>query len=144
VLGRRGHDLTAHWARAGSAATGMNPRNRANRRCRSRAYHCCRARSLVRRLLVASIVVISAASAAASSAGRAEPPSATLSVMNKGKGGPRRISCTALPCRGMSLRTSGTAWVADDRPLEVAGRVALVTEVGQGRGPRFERGPRGR
>ena len=34
-----------------------SPRNRANRRCRWLAYHACRARSLVRRVLVASIVV---------------------------------------------------------------------------------------
>jgi hypothetical protein len=34
-----------------------NPRNRANRRCRWRADHVCRARSLVRLVLVASIVV---------------------------------------------------------------------------------------
>jgi len=47
-------------------APGVNPKNRAKRRRRSRAYHCCRARSLVRRLLVASIVVVSAVDAAAS------------------------------------------------------------------------------
>ena len=67
-----------------SGAVGVNPKNRAKRRRRSWAYHCCRARSLVRRLLVASIVVISAVDAAGSAEGCAEPPSATLSGMNKG------------------------------------------------------------
>ena len=66
-------------ARGASGAPGVNPKNRAKRRRRSWAYHCCRARSLVRRLLVASIVVISAVDAAASAEGCAEPPSAMLS-----------------------------------------------------------------
>ena len=65
--------------RGASGAPGVNPRNRAKRRRRSWAYHCWRARSLVRRLRVASIVVISAVDAAASAEGCAEPPSATLS-----------------------------------------------------------------
>jgi hypothetical protein len=52
--------------------------------------------------------------------GRAESPSATLSVMNKRRGRHRRISCMALPRRAMDLRTGGTAWGADDEPLEVA------------------------
>jgi hypothetical protein len=64
-------------------APGVNPKNRAKRRRRSRAYHCCRARSLVRRLLVASIVVTSAVDAAASAEGCAEPASAKLSIVNK-------------------------------------------------------------
>ena len=70
--------------RGASGALGVNPRNRAKRRRRSWAYHCCRARSLVRRLLVASIVVISAVDPAASAEGRAERPSARLSAVNKG------------------------------------------------------------
>src|SRR5262245_1282952 len=117
--------------------------NRANRLWRSRAYHRCRARSLVRRLLVASIVVLSAVSADASSVGRAEHPSATLSIINKFMYYHIVISCTALPCRGRNLRTGGTVWGADDEPLEVAGEVAPAPEAGQGRGPRVERGPRG-
>src|SRR5262245_19319726 len=64
-------------------APGGNPKNRAKRRRRSWAYHRCRARSLVRRLLVASIVVVSAVDAAASAEGCAEPPSATLSAVYK-------------------------------------------------------------
>jgi hypothetical protein len=71
-------------ARGVPQAPGVNPKNRAKRRRRSWAYHCCRARSLVRRLLVASIVVISALGAAASAEGRAEPPSARLSAVNNG------------------------------------------------------------
>jgi len=67
-----------------SGAPGVNPKNRAKRRRRSRAYHCCRTRSLVRRLLVASIVVISAVDAAVSAEGRAKPASARLSAVNKG------------------------------------------------------------
>src|SRR3954468_18016534 len=59
-----------------------NPGKRASRRRRSRAYHCCRARSLVRRLLVASIIVNSAVDAAASAEGRARPASARLSAVN--------------------------------------------------------------
>ena len=70
-------------ARGVPGATGVNPKNRAKRRRRSWAYHCCRARSRVRRLLVASIVVISAVDAAASAEGCAEPPSATLSGVNE-------------------------------------------------------------
>ena len=66
-------------ARGASGTPGVNPKNRAKRRRRSWAYHCCRARSLVRRRLVASIVVISAVDAAGSAEGCAEPPSATLS-----------------------------------------------------------------
>ena len=58
--GQGGHDLTSRSRRGASGAPGVNPKNRANRLCRSRAYHCCRARSLVRRLLVASIVVLDA------------------------------------------------------------------------------------
>jgi len=71
-------------ARGVSGAPGVNPKNRAKRRRRSRAYHCCRARSLVRRLLVASIAVISAVEAAASAEGCTGPLSATLSAVNKG------------------------------------------------------------
>src|SRR3954470_19769522 len=67
---------------AAGRARSPNPRKRANRRRRSRAYHCCRARSLVRRLLLASIVVISAVDAAASAEGRARPASARLSSVN--------------------------------------------------------------
>ena len=70
--------------RGASGVPGVNPKNRAKRRRRSWAYHCCRARSLVRRLLVASIVVISAVDAAASAEGCVEPPSATLSGVNTG------------------------------------------------------------
>jgi hypothetical protein len=70
--------------RGAPGAPGVNPKNRAKRRRRSRAYHRCRAWSLVRRLLVASIVVISAVDAAASAEGRASPASAGLSAMNKG------------------------------------------------------------
>ena len=70
--------------RGASGAPGVNPKNRAKRRRRSWAYHCCRARSLVRRLLVASIVVISTVDAAASDERCAGPPSATLSGVNKG------------------------------------------------------------
>ena len=66
-------------ARGASGAPGVNPKNRAKRRRRSWAYHCCRARSLVRRLLVASIVVISAVDAAVSAEGCAEPTSAKFS-----------------------------------------------------------------
>ena len=69
--------------RGDPGAPGVNPKNRAKRRRRSRAYHCCRARSLVRRLLVASIVVNSAVDAAASAEGRAKPASARLSAVNK-------------------------------------------------------------
>src|SRR3954470_7061411 len=68
---------------AAGRARSPNPRKRANRRRRSRAYHCCRARSLVRRLLVASIGVISAVDAAPSAEGRARPASARLSAVNK-------------------------------------------------------------
>ena len=70
--------------RGASGAPGVNPKNRAKRRRRSRAYHCCRARPLVRRLLVASIVVISAVYAAVSAEGCAERPSAMLSGVNRG------------------------------------------------------------
>ena len=70
--------------RGASGAPGVNPKNRAKRRRRSWVYHCWRARSLVRRLLVASIVVISAGYAAASAGGCAGRPSATLSGVNKG------------------------------------------------------------
>jgi hypothetical protein len=69
--------------RGASGAPGVNPKNRAKRRRRSWAYHCWRARSLVRRLRVASIVVISAVSAAVSAEGCAEPPSATFSGVNE-------------------------------------------------------------
>jgi hypothetical protein len=67
----------------GDHEPGVNPKNRAKRRRRSWAYYCCRARSLVRRLLVASIVVISAVDAAASAEGRAKPASARFSAVNK-------------------------------------------------------------
>src|SRR5215471_16818621 len=70
--------------RGASGAPCVNPKNRAKRRRRSWAYHCCRARSLVRRLLVASIVVISAVDAAASAEGRGRPASARRSAVNKG------------------------------------------------------------
>src|SRR3954462_10162930 len=72
---------------AGGAAAGRarspNPRKGGNRRRRSGGEHCCRARSLVRRLLVPSIVVISAVEAATSAEGRARPASARLSAVNK-------------------------------------------------------------
>jgi hypothetical protein len=71
-------------ARGAPGAPGVNPKNRAKRRRRSWAYHRCLARSLVRRLLVASIVVISAVDAAASAEGHAKPASARLSAVNKG------------------------------------------------------------
>jgi hypothetical protein len=70
--------------RGAAGARCTNPKNRAKRRRRPWAYHCWRARSLVRRLLVASIVVISAGYAAASAGGCAGRPSATLSGVNKG------------------------------------------------------------
>ena len=73
--------------RGAAGARCTNPKNRAKRRRRPWAYHCWRARSLVRRLLVASIVVISAVGAAASAEGRAEPPSARLSAVNKIRNG---------------------------------------------------------
>ena len=74
-------------ARGNLGAPVENPKNRAKRRRRSWAYHSCRARSLVRRLLVASIVVISAVDAAASAEGCAEPPWATRSAVKVGPGG---------------------------------------------------------
>ena len=55
--GQGRHDFTPWSARGPSGTAGANPKNRANRLWRWRAYHCCRARSRVRRLLVASIVV---------------------------------------------------------------------------------------
>ena len=70
-------------ARGDPGAPGVNPKNRAKRRRRSWAYHFCRARSLVRRLRVASIVVTFAVDAAVSAEGCAEPPSATLSGVNE-------------------------------------------------------------
>jgi hypothetical protein len=85
--GRRGHAFTGGSARGASGAPGVKLKNCTNRRCRSRAYHGCRARSLVRRLLVASIVVISAVYAPASGEGCAEPPWATRSAVKVGPGG---------------------------------------------------------
>ena len=80
--GGRARPAPAAGGEAAGRARSPNPRKRANRRRRSRAYHCCRARSLVRRLLVPSIVVNSAVDAAASAEGRARPASARLSAVN--------------------------------------------------------------
>ena len=126
--GRCSHGFAARSAGVASVSSDGNPKNRANRRRRCRAYHRWRARSLVRRLLVASIVVIPSASL---DVDRTELPSAPLSATNKGRRGRGRVSYTGSLSTATCSGAGGIAFFpGESRPAisrrrpQASGRVA--------------------